>query len=101
MVTATTAKPYLIYHLGNNTDENLAEEHPASRFFFQLYVYDEVGDYVQVDAIGDRLKALLTGMGSKADGILTTRFLERSQDLIDEVLKAGFNYLRFQWVSSS
>lgn len=100
MLTATTPKPYIVYHLGNNTDERLAEDHPASRFFFQLYVYDEVGDYVQIDAIGDTLRTLLTGTGSKAEGIVTTRYLERSQDLIDEKLRAAFNYLRFQWVVS-
>jgi hypothetical protein len=100
MLTADLAKPYIVYHIGNDTSEHLADEHPASRFFFQVYVYDEVGDYTRVDDIGDRIKALLVGQGSPANGIMTTRFLERSQDLIDEVLRAGFNYLRFQWIAS-
>lgn len=100
MTTATTPKPYVIYHIGNNTNEQLADDDPRSRYFFQLYVYDEVGDYTQIDAIGDRIRDLLVGQGSPPDKIMTTRFLERSQDLIDEVLQAGFNYLRFQWILS-
>lgn len=98
MTTAQTVKPFIIYHIGNNTSENLAEDHPANRYFFQIYIYDDGGDYTRIDNIGDRVKALLSGASSPQDKIINTRFLERSQDLNDETLRAIFNYLRFQWV---
>lgn len=98
MTTANVAKPFLVYHIGNDTDEQLAENHPAHRIFFQVYIHDEPGDYQQIDKIGDRLKVLLPGQASPTNQIMTTRFLERSQDLSDEVLRTIFHYLRFQWV---
>jgi hypothetical protein len=98
MTSANVTKPYLVYHIGNNTSENLADDHPASRYFFQVYIYDEEGDYSRVDDIGDQVKLLLMGQGSPEDKIMTTRYLERSQDLNDDTLKAIFNYLRFQWI---
>ena len=98
MTTANTPKPFVVYHIGNNTSEGLSDEHPASRLFFQVYIHDQPGDYVRIDDIGDQVKALLVGKGSPADHIITTRFLERSQDLDDQTLGTIFQYLRFQWV---
>jgi hypothetical protein len=100
LTTANKAKPYLVYHIGNNTSEMLTDDHPASRIFFQVYIHDEPGDYDRIDALGDRVKALLTGQGYPSAFIYTTRFLERSQDLSDETLRTIFQYLRFQWVLS-
>jgi hypothetical protein len=98
MTTANLKKPYLVYHIGNDTSEQLAEDHPAHRIFFQVYIHDEPGDYQKIDDIGDRVKVLLLGQGSPSNQIINTRFLECSQDLSDETLRTIFRYLRFQWI---
>jgi hypothetical protein len=100
MKEATVTKPYIVYHLGNNTNELLADDHPASRQFFQVYIHDEPGDYQQIDAIVLAVKASLVGLGSKPDGLITTRYLETSQDFNDETLRTIFRYIRFQFILS-
>lgn len=94
--TAQMVKPYIVYHLGNDTSEGLSELHLAHRQFLQIWVHDEPGDYDLIDEVGDELKELFTGAGSKVDHVITTRFLERSADFNDQVLGTIFRYLRFQ-----
>jgi hypothetical protein len=101
MLTAKVRKPFMVYHIGNDTSEMLTDTHPAHRIFFQVYIHDEPGDYVRIDDLGDRTKELLAGRVSAQDNIQLTRFLERSQDLKDETFNTIFNYLRFQWVLGS
>lgn len=90
--------PFVVYNLGNTTDEELAENHPANRNFFQVYVHDSKGDYDTIDTICELMKTQLRGTSSTADHIMLTRYLEQSQDLSDDVFHTIFRYLRFQWI---
>lgn len=96
--TAELVKPYLVYHMGNDTSELLSELSLAGRQFLTIYIHDEYGDYQLIDDIGNRLKALLQGAGSAVDNVILTRYLERSQDLSDETQNTIFRYLRFQLI---
>lgn len=93
-------KPFVVYNIGNNTDEDLAENHPANRTFFQVYIHGDKGTYAPLDDLGDLIRDRLRGSMSPPEKIITTRFLERSQDLSDDVLHTIYNYLRFQWILS-
>jgi len=101
MQAANVEKPFLVFHMGNDTNEMLADEHTASRQFFQVYVHDEPGDYQQIEDIVRAVKSALVGKGSPEDGVITTRYLETSQDLDDETLRTIFNYIRFQFIRSN
>lgn len=95
---ANVTVPFIVYHLGNDTDENLAESGPAPhRQFFQVYVHDDSGDYTRIDNIGYLVKNALRNGTDRGD-ILTIRYLETSQDLSDETLNTIFRYLRFQFI---
>lgn len=103
LTTAQVQKPYLVYRLGNDTDENLGGEGATDpqphRTFFQVYVHDTPGDYDQIDAIITELKnAFRAAGGSPANGILAVRYLEVSRDLDDQTLGTILRYVRFQFV---
>lgn len=99
-----TVKPFLTHKWGNDTDENLTEDPNVTphRQFFSVWIYDDIGDYVQIDnTITEVKKALSVLCNDKATGIITIRFLEASQDLLDEVYNAIFRYVRFQMIMES
>lgn len=102
MRTADLPKPYIVHRFGNDTDENIAESDiQPHRQFFQVYVYDEIGDYVQIDqAIYALKQALSSALHSPPDNVITVIYLETSQDFIDETLCAIFRYARFQLIMS-
>lgn len=97
---ANLPKPYIVYHIGNTSDEVLAENHSAARHFFQIYVYDHLGDLQRIDDIIKAVKKALVGRGSEAEKIITIRFLGTSQDLDDNTMGAAFRYARFQMIAS-
>lgn len=97
IITAQTVKPYIVYNLGNNTDEGMADEDSfrPNRQFLQVYIHDEVGDFSRIDDIVQALK----------EGFLTTprtgdvcgvQYLETSTDLEDPTVESIFRYVRFQ-----
>lgn len=102
MSSAKEDHPYVVFKLGNDTNEELAETVDAHRQYFQVWVHDytdtKVGDYGRIDDIIRELKARFSGAGSSLDGIITTRYLETSQDLDDNTLGTVFKYIRFQFI---
>ena len=102
MKSSVEEHPFLVYKLGNETWEELSEESLASRQFFQVWVHDfsdqAVADYMLIDEVIRALKQQLVNASSAADGVITIRFLEVSQDLNDETLNTVMKYVRFQAV---
>lgn len=102
MTSGVEQHPYMVFKLGNNTNEELAETVDASRQFIQIFVHDyadkDVADYTKIDEIIASLKASLVNQSSAEDGILTVIYLETSQDLDDDTLNTVMKYVRFQLV---
>lgn len=102
MTSSQEQHPYIVYKFGNNTNEELAEEVDASRQFVQIFVHDyadkDSGDYTRIDEIVRSLKQTLINQSSAEDGVLTTLYLETSQDLDDDTLNTVMKYVRFQLV---
>lgn len=97
MTTATTKKPFVVYLMGNATDQALAEENvEAVRQFWQVWIHDSPADYARIDAAHDRIREIFKNAQSVPDGVLTTLHLERSRDFDDELLKTIFKYARYQ-----
>lgn len=102
MTSSIEQHPYMVFKLGNNTNEELAETVDASRQFIQIFVHDysdkDVADYTKIDEIIASLKTSLVNQSSSEDGILTVIYLETSQDLNDDTLNTVMKYVRFQLV---
>lgn len=96
--TINLPKPFMVYGLGNNTNEDLAEDsdHEAYRQFSQVWIHDEGGDYNLIDDMVELVKKALHGKGSPVHGIITTRWLEVSQEFGNETYNTIFRYVRFQ-----
>lgn len=99
---STQVKPFLVYRLGNDTSELLAEvDTTAHRQFLQVYVHDEPADYSRIDQMCDGVRGAFRAVnGSGVEGIYTVTYLETSRDLDDPVLATIFRYVRFQLVMS-
>jgi hypothetical protein len=100
--TINIKKPFIIYGLGNNTNEDLAEadDHEAHRQFLQIWVHDEGGDFSLIDDILEELKKLLIGASSAPDKVTMVRWLENSQEFNNETYNTIFRYARFQAIIS-
>lgn len=100
--TINLTKPFLVYGLGNNTNENLSEDpdHIAHRQFFQVWVHDDAGSFLMIDRVVEEVKSLLVGASSLADQVTTVRWLETSQEFSNETYNTIFRYVRFQAVVS-
>lgn len=98
--TINLPRPFLVYGLGNSTNEDLSEdlEHQAERQFSQIWVHDESGDFSLIDDIVREVKRALRNKGSAAHGIITTRYLETSQEFANETYNTIFRYVRFQHI---
>ena len=99
--TRLTPKPYLVYTLGNKTDELLSEEDTAARQFFTIFIHDDPFDFARVDSIVSRVKSLLSLNQVKSSGIIMVRHLETSRDLDDSTLGTILRYVRFQAIMES
>jgi hypothetical protein len=97
---STQVKPFVVYRMGNDTSELLAEVDAfPHRQFFQVYAHDEPADYYKLDQICDAVKgAFRARNGSGVDNIYTVVYLETSRDLDDPVLNTVLRYVRFQLV---
>lgn len=102
--TMTSSKenhPYIVYKLGNDSDEDFSEDTSITRQFFQVWVHDyfdgDTADYDRIDDVITQVKRAFKNAGG-VQGIWTTRFLETSQDLNDETLNTIFRYARFQLI---
>lgn len=98
--TINVAKPFLIFGLGNATNEQLedstANDAEAQRQFFQIWIHDEGESYVLIDDLVEMVKARLIGASSPPDKVMTTRYLETSQEFNNETYGTNFRYIRFQ-----
>lgn len=95
-------KPFIVYGLGNATNEDLAEaqDHTAYRQFLQIWIHDEGGSYIQIDEIIEILKKILIGQHSATSNVTTIRWLETSQEFSNETDNTIFRYVRFQAIIS-
>lgn len=96
-------KPFLVFGLGNETNEALSDEndHRASRQFFQVWVHDEGGSFSRIDNnIIPVVKDLLIGASDKASMVTTILWLETSGEFSNETYNTLFRYIRFQAIIS-
>lgn len=100
ILTAQNAKPYLVHHFGNNTDEGMYDEddRQPNRQFLQIFIHCDQGDYGPVDDIIPLVKAALINSASKPSDLIHVQYLETSQDLQDDLLQTYFRYMRFQLI---
>ena len=102
MTSSVEDHPYIVFKFGNNTNRDLSEAVDASSQFVQIFVHDyadtETGDYLKIDEVIKEIKTKLENQGSAADGVITTLYLETSQDLDDLTLSTVFKYIRLQLV---
>lgn len=100
ILTAQTAKPYLVHHFGNNTDEGMYDEDNCqpSRQFLQIYIHADQGDYGPIDDVIPLVKAALTSRTGRPADLIHVQYLETSQDLQDDLLQSYFRYIRFQLI---
>lgn len=99
--SSVIGKPYLVFGLGNSTNDDIAEEdYLAERQFFQIWVHDEMteygGSYLKINQIIPLVKQRLIGAKSPAQGIITTKYLETSGEFSQQTMGTIFKYVRFQ-----
>lgn len=104
MTSSIEEHPYIVYKLGYNANEELAEDQDVNRQFFQVFVHDysdgETGDYMRIDTVLEKIKGIFFLQSSAEDGITAVRYLETSQDLSDETLNTVMKYMRFQLITT-
>ena len=96
-------KPFLMYGLGNETNESLSDEpgHRASRQFFQIWAHDEGGSFDKIDSdLIPLVKDLLIGASDPASMVTTILWLETSGEFSNETYNTIFRYIRFQAIIS-
>lgn len=100
--TFNLPKPFFVYGLGNNTNEDLAEDqdHEAHRQFFQIWIHDEGGDYGLIDNCITIIKRRLHLASHPPSKVTTVRWLETSGEFANETYNTIFRYLRFQAIIS-
>jgi hypothetical protein len=93
-------KPFLVYGLGNATNEELADDdandHEAERQFFQVWIHDEGGDYGLIEQIIPVVKRRLIGASDVNSKVVTIRYLETSAEFSNATYNTIFRYIRFQ-----
>lgn len=98
--TINVAKPFIIFGLGNASNEYLADstadDAEAYRQFFQIWVHDEGSSFVKIDRLIDIVKQRLVGANSRLFKVTTIIWLETSQEFNNETYNTNFRYIRFQ-----
>lgn len=94
-------RPFLMFGLGNSTSfqlsDSTANDSRADRQFFQVWIHDEGGSYVNIDEVFIPLvKEALIGKTSPRHEIITIGYLETSQEFTNETYNTIFRYLRFE-----
>lgn len=99
MSSSEEEHPYIVYKMGYNANEDLAEDLDISRQFVQIFVHDysdeHVGDYTRIDDVLLELKQLFRRRESAEHGVIDVKYLETSQDLNDLTLNTVMKYARF------
>lgn len=103
MTSSIEQHPYIVYKMGSANNEELAETEDLGRQFVQIFVHDfsdgDVGDYTRIDLVLKAIRAAFKLQSSAADGLISTIYLETSQDLNDETLNTVMKYIRFQLIT--
>lgn len=101
MIVAELGAPFLVYRIGNETNELFSEDDPKPhRVFFQVYIHDRGGDYTRIDDLVKLVIAALSGGPYPEYKILRVNYLETSRDLDDAEMGTIVRYVRFQAVRS-
>ncbi len=95
--------PYLIYNLGIDEPEDLAEEDDdISRQEVRIWVHDKrnavSSSYTRVNQGIKLLKKHLKNRSSKQAGVVLLRYSGTSQELSDDALKTVYRYIDFEAV---
>lgn len=100
VLTAKAAKPYVVHHFGNNTDEGMYDEdsYQPNRQFLQVFMHAEQGDFGPLDDLMPLVKAALLSRVGRPTELIHVQYLETSQDLTDDLLQTYFRYMRFQLI---
>ena len=95
-------KPFIVYGLGNDTNEQLSEDknHKAHRQFFQIWIHDDGGDYTRIDDLVEIVVNLLQGQAAPSYDITNVHWLETRQEFSDQTFNTLFRYIRFQAIIS-
>jgi len=100
MTSSIEQHPYIVYSLGYNANEDLAEDTDVTRQFIQVFVHDfndgDNADYMRIDQVIHAIKQVFHLKNSAEDGVIAIQYVETSQDLNDETLNTVFKYARFQ-----
>lgn len=101
MIVAELDVPFLVYRIGNETNEQFSEDaQKPNRVFFQVYIHDRGGDYTRIDDLVVLTIAALEGGPYPEYKILRVNYLETSRDLDDAEMGTIMRYVRFQAVRS-
>ena len=100
--TIVLPTPYIIFGLGNDTNEDLAEDtdHEAHRQFFTIWIHDEGPTFTTIDDLIPIIKARLQNAQDSDAGVTMVRWLETSSEFNNETYKTVFRYCRFQAIRS-
>lgn len=104
--TINIPKPFLMIGLGNATNEDLVDDSdPADAFaerqFFQVWIHDEGGSFLQIDeTLIPIVLARLKGAQSPAHRVTLVRYLETSAEFSNDTYNTIFRYIRFQAIRS-
>ena len=102
MTSADEQHPFLVYKLGVDANLDVSEELRMTRQYFQVWCHDtnqyDNSDYMRIDKILKEIKDIFHNAGSKIDKIITTEFIETSQDFNDDTLNTIFKYSRFNLI---
>ena len=85
--------PYLVYQMSDEAQSGPSILN-ATRRYFAVWAHDEIGDYYRIDALLDQIKIALTTEPQQGK-YMETRFLLKSPDLYDDMLKHIVRYGRF------
>jgi hypothetical protein len=100
--TINGPRPFVIYGLGNATNEHLAddaaEDHTAYRQFFTIWIHDEGPWFGRIDDAISRIKRRLVGASDPDSGVMEVIWLENSQEFNNDTYNTIFRYMRFQAV---
>lgn len=101
LVKAQLDAPFLVYRIGNETNELFSEDdQQPHRVFFQVYIHDKGGDYMRIDDLVKLVINALRGGPYPEYKILRVNYLETSRDLDDAEMGTLVRYVRFQAVRS-
>lgn len=104
MTSAYTEMPYLTFKLGVDANLDLAEGLRITRQYFMVTAHDvdsdSQSDYGRIDTLLKEVKEQLHLANSTSGGVITTEFIETSQDFNDDTLNTLFKYSRFSFIKN-